>query len=130
MRLKVQVWSNDKGTSTTVKLSYSSKDPLAIELSAIEGSKPWCFDRELLVGGVTGATGTGDVRIEPVNENVVFHLNNGVRSAVICAPRDSIIEFLQQIYSAVPNGAEKIMIPRNVDEFEEMASDGPDHSEN
>jgi len=124
MHLGVLVWNGTGRSSATVTLTYSSFDPWAIELSAGEGLTPWRFDRELLVGGVTGTTGLGDVRIEPDNDGVVFRLSNGRRSALILAPRDPIIEFLRQVYGIVPNGAEHVEIPDNVDEFENLASDG------
>lgn len=52
-----------------VELRYAAADPYAVRLTFhLPGDAPvtWAFGRELLVDGVAGPCGDGDVRIEPV----------------------------------------------------------------
>ncbi len=82
-----------------------------------EGSAPWRFHRDILIGGFTGVCGQGDVRIEPDGEGIVFRLDNGVRAALVLAPREPLIEFLRQVFAIVPAGSEHVVVPDYVDEL-------------
>lgn len=57
----------DGETLVRVRLAARSLDPLAVRLTvdADDGPVHWVFARELLVRGLTGATGEGDVRVRP-----------------------------------------------------------------
>ena len=51
-----------------VDLTYSSRDPYAVQASFRTGSSSveWVFARDLLHGGLVGPAGSGDVRVQPL----------------------------------------------------------------
>jgi hypothetical protein len=106
-----------------VELRYESGDPYAVRLTFhLPGDAPvtWAFGRELLVDGVNGATGDGDVRIFPVElaggggtdelpGEVHIRLQVGVDHALFRAGVAPLIAFLDRTDKLVPLGQEQAL---------------------
>lgn len=90
------------------KLSYDSADPFAVTLTSTSSNSEvqWVFARDLLRDGLAGQTGEGDVKIHPDAGAIVLELNSGDGSAKLECARRSIEGFVDDIYSAVPEGSE------------------------
>ena len=96
-------------------LRYDRLDPWAVHLtfhtSGNEDSDVvWVFGRQLLMDGITGPAGEGDVRVWPAlhgQERVVnLAMSSPSGSALFEIDRDDLIQFLQQTYLVVPTGCE------------------------
>jgi hypothetical protein len=96
-------------------LRYESNDPWAVRVAFHTGGEgdgivEWMFARQLLTDGIAQACGEGDVRVWPSlhgTERVVnLAMASPSGSALFEIDRDSLVEFLQQTYLAVPTGAE------------------------
>ncbi|WP_353943601.1 SsgA family sporulation/cell division regulator [Streptomyces sp. HUAS MG91] len=106
-----------------VELRYESTDPYAVRLTFhLPGDAPvtWAFGRELLVDGVNGATGDGDVRVSPVEPagggvttelpgEVHIRLQVGSDQALFRAGVAPIIAFLDRTDKLVPLGHEQAL---------------------
>ncbi len=106
-----------------VELRYESTDPYAVRLTFhLPGDAPvtWAFGRELLVDGVNGAAGDGDVRVSPVElaggggtgempGEVHIRLQVGNDQALFRAGVAPIIAFLDRTDKLVPLGQEQAL---------------------
>ncbi|MBO1336749.1 SsgA family sporulation/cell division regulator [Streptomyces sp. VRA16 Mangrove soil] len=106
-----------------VELRYESTDPYAVRLTFhLPGDAPvtWAFGRELLVDGVNGAAGDGDVRVSPVERaggggtgempgEVHIRLQVGSDQALFRAGVAPIIAFLDRTDKLVPLGQEQAL---------------------
>ncbi|WP_394432420.1 SsgA family sporulation/cell division regulator [Streptomyces sp. SGAir0957] len=105
-----------------VELRYESADPYAVRLTFhLPGDAPvtWAFGRELLVDGVNGATGDGDVRIMPVENagggadelpvDVHIRLQVGGDHALFRAGVAPLVAFLDRTDKLVPLGQEQAL---------------------
>ena len=106
-----------------VELRYEAGDPYAVRLTFhLPGDAPvtWAFGRELLVDGVNGATGDGDVRISPVElaggggsgempGEVHIRLQVGSDQALFRAGVAPLIAFLDRTDKLVPLGQEQAL---------------------
>ncbi|MET9493949.1 SsgA family sporulation/cell division regulator [Streptomyces sp. NPDC006552] len=106
-----------------VELQYESPDPYAVRLTFhLPGDAPvtWAFGRELLVDGVNGATGDGDVRISPVEcagggrtdelpGEVHIRLQVGSDHALFRVGVAPLIAFLDRTDKLVPLGQEQAL---------------------
>ncbi|MGY0492919.1 SsgA family sporulation/cell division regulator [Streptomyces sp. WG-D5] len=105
-----------------VELKYESTDPYAVRLTFhLPGDAPvtWAFGRELLVDGVNGASGDGDVRVEPVERaggavgelpgEVHIRLQVGADQALFRAGVAPLIAFLDRTDKLVPLGQEEAL---------------------
>ncbi|MFI6878315.1 SsgA family sporulation/cell division regulator [Streptomyces sp. NPDC050400] len=105
-----------------VELRYESTDPYAVRLTFhLPGDAPvtWAFGRELLVDGVNGAAGDGDVRVSPVElagggagempGEVHIRLQVGHDQALFRAGVAPIIAFLDRTDKLVPLGQEQAL---------------------
>ncbi|MFI7385291.1 SsgA family sporulation/cell division regulator [Streptomyces sp. NPDC049813] len=106
-----------------VELRYEPGDPYAVRLTFhLPGDAPvtWAFGRELLVDGVNGATGDGDVRISPVAcasggatdelpGEVHIRLQVGGDHALFRAGVAPLIAFLDRTDKLVPLGQEQAL---------------------
>lgn len=106
-----------------VELMYEPTDPYAVRLTFhLPGDAPvtWAFGRELLVDGVNGATGDGDVRVSPVEPaggrdtdelpgEVHIRLQVGSDQALFRAGVAPIVAFLDRTDKLVPLGQEQAM---------------------
>lgn len=105
-----------------VELKYEATDPYAVRLTFhLPGDAPvtWAFGRELLVDGVNGATGDGDVRVSPVEREgggvgelpgeVHIRLQVGSDQALFRAGVAPVIAFLDRTDKLVPLGQEQAL---------------------
>ncbi len=98
-------------TPVATTLAYCIEEPYAVTLVfQCRGTRPitWVFARDLLVAGLTTATGDGDVRIWPAERGdpVFFELCSPTGHAVFAADRKSIRRFLAETEKLVPRGGE------------------------
>ena len=95
-----------------VELTYSSRDPYAVQASFRTGSNTaveWVFARDLLHDGLIAPAGTGDVQVQPVPLNpgkVQLELSSPSGHAVFTTCAKTLGDFLQRTYLAVPSGRE------------------------
>ncbi|MCF6522273.1 SsgA family sporulation/cell division regulator [Streptomyces sp. JJ36] len=102
----------------TATLRYRPQDPLAVRVlfpaeASLDGAEaPWVFARELLHAGLSGAAGTGDVRLWPCGRRQVMlelHTPEGV--ALVELDTGDVRRFLRAAYACVPRGAERTGAP-------------------
>lgn len=98
---------------------YDVADPWAVSVTFQtggegDGTVEWLFARQLLTEGVAGPVGEGDVRVWPSvsgHDRVIsIAMTSPSGSALFEIDRDSLVEFLQQTYLAVPTGSEAEVI--------------------
>ncbi|MFJ9244295.1 SsgA family sporulation/cell division regulator [Streptomyces sp. NPDC101776] len=96
-----------------VELGYETCDPYAVRLTFhLPGDAPvtWTFGRELLIDGVGIACGEGDVRIEPVDPEmlgeVLIRLQVGGDQALFRTGAAPLVAFLDRTDRLVPLGQE------------------------
>ncbi|MFE4856035.1 SsgA family sporulation/cell division regulator [Streptomyces sp. NPDC056670] len=96
-----------------VELKYEATDPYAVRMTFhLPGDAPvtWAFGRELLLDGINGATGDGDVRIEPTEpeelSDVRIRLQVGADAALFRAGAAPLVAFLDRTDKLVPLGQE------------------------
>ncbi|HVE73614.1 MAG TPA: SsgA family sporulation/cell division regulator [Mycobacteriales bacterium] len=95
-------------------LHYTAEDPWAVSVTFAGEDMPapitWLFARALLTEGVSGLVGDGDVRVWPSGRAegrvVSIAMTSPSGAAVFETDRNSLVEFLQQTYLAVPTGCE------------------------
>jgi hypothetical protein len=99
----------------TVALGYSAEDPYAVHL--IVSADPsaascWVFARDLLLAGLTGRAGEGDVLIgtEPGGGVVSVVLRNGPDMISIDLPRRPLCNFAADMLATVPRGEEQVNV--------------------
>ena len=88
---------------------YRSDDPFAVQLLLSVDQSPaitWVFGRDLLVAGVRGPAGIGDVQIFPVHDGTVIELRSGEHSARLLAHTPDVLDFLDRSVGLVPAGSE------------------------
>jgi hypothetical protein len=96
------------------EFSYDQHDPYAVVIRFDVGGGQvirWTFARSLLVDGLAGPAGEGDVVVwpdrTPAGEpTVVLRLASPDGAAVLHADSDEVAEFLAATYAVVPLGAE------------------------
>ncbi|MFD5462053.1 SsgA family sporulation/cell division regulator [Kitasatospora sp. NPDC127059] len=106
------VVSPELSFSLVVDLAYEPGDPYAVRCTFhLPGDAPvtWVFARELLLDGLSGPAGEGDVRIHPVGGelsevSIELHSPNG--EALLRAPAPPLIAFLARTDRLVPMGQE------------------------
>ncbi len=100
-------------------LRYSADDPWAVRVAFQTGGEgdgvvEWMFARQLLTDGIAGTVGEGDVRVWPSMTNgervVNLAMASPSGSALFEIDRDSLVEFLQKTYLAVPTGTEEDVV--------------------
>ncbi|MCX5387605.1 SsgA family sporulation/cell division regulator [Streptomyces sp. NBC_00083] len=96
-----------------VELTYEATDPYAVRMTFhLPGDAPvtWAFGRELLLDGINGPTGDGDVRIEPSEPDelcdVHIRLQVGADRALFRAGAAPLVAFLDRTDKLVPLGQE------------------------
>jgi len=97
-----------------VELGYETRDPYAVRLTFhLPGDAPvtWTFGRELLIDGMGGACGDGDVRIAPAEYDtvgdVLIRLQVGADQALFRYGAAPLITFLDRTDKLVPLGQER-----------------------
>ncbi|MFF2651634.1 SsgA family sporulation/cell division regulator [Streptomyces sp. NPDC058045] len=97
-----------------VELRYETDDPYAVRFTFhLPGDAPvtWAFGRELLVDGVAGPCGDGDVHIWPTDSEVLdevfIRLQVGADQALFRAGAAPLVAFLDRTDRLVPLGQEQ-----------------------
>ncbi len=95
-----------------VELTYSSRDPYAVQASFRTGSTTaveWVFARDLLHDGLIAQSGTGDVRVQPMPgdaSRVQLELSSPSGHAVFTTCAQTLGDFLHRAFEAVPPDTE------------------------
>lgn len=90
-------------------LEYNSVDPYAVRMVfSVEDSSSveWVFGRDLLVAGLVGPSGHGDVKVFPTRDGIVIELSSPAGAAQLRADREVMVRFVQDMVGAVPLGGE------------------------
>ncbi|WP_323448833.1 SsgA family sporulation/cell division regulator [Streptomyces yaizuensis] len=97
-----------------VELRYETDDPYAVRMTFhLPGDTPvtWAFSRDLLVGGVAGPTGDGDVHIGPTGPgrraDLGIRLQVGQERAFFLVGSAPVVAFLDRTDRLVPLGDEQ-----------------------
>jgi hypothetical protein len=94
-------WGYDASEPFTISVSFQTDEDCWVE---------WLFARDLLVNGMTGAAGIGDVRLRPRRTSGRTALQLEIESpeghAVLDFDRESIQRFLETTVTIVPLGDE------------------------
>lgn len=104
-----------------VELGYETRDPFAVRMTFhLPGDAPvtWAFGRELLLDGINGPSGDGDVHITPTGpedlSDVSIRLQVGADQALFRSSAPPLVAFLDRTDKLVPLGQE-----RTLGDFEE-----------
>jgi Streptomyces sporulation and cell division protein, SsgA len=96
-----------------VELRYESTDPYAVRMTFhLPGDAPvtWAFGRELLLDGINGPSGDGDVHIAPTEpeglSDVRIRLQVGADRALFRVGAAPLVAFLDRTDKLVPLGQE------------------------
>ncbi|MFI2207459.1 SsgA family sporulation/cell division regulator [Streptomyces sp. NPDC020192] len=98
-----------------MKLRYEPSDPYVVHTAFttdVDSDEPaeWIIGRDLLIDGLEGPAGEGDVRIWPAGEegrrDLYILLNPPSGTALLKAPAQGVKAFLQETEAVVPRGAE------------------------
>jgi len=99
--------------SFPTQLHYDAMDPYAVTATFLFGDgleTDWVLARELLVDGLQGQTGHGDVMLRPLmgaeSTEVELTLSVGGGYARVTLPAGSLAAFLQASHQIVPPGTE------------------------
>ncbi|MFC8914356.1 SsgA family sporulation/cell division regulator [Streptomyces sp. NPDC047821] len=99
-----------------VELGYETRDPFAVRMTFhLPGDAPvtWAFGRELLVDGINGPSGDGDVHITPTGpeglSDVSIRLQVGADRAVFRSSAPPLVAFLDRTDKLVPLGQERTL---------------------
>ena len=94
-------WSYDASEPFTIAVAFQSEDDVWVE---------WVFSRDLLVNGLTGSAGIGDVRLRPKRTDGRTALQLEIESpeghALLELDRESVQLFLETTIKIVPLGEE------------------------
>lgn len=85
--------------------TYDSADPFAVTMTVATRPEPirWRFARDLLVAGMTGPAGIGDVRVAPFDRaTVVIDLSSPDGSDSLYVRRRDLVRFLAGSGRLVP----------------------------
>ncbi|MEV8098226.1 SsgA family sporulation/cell division regulator [Kitasatospora sp. NPDC085879] len=90
-------------------LRYRADDPFAVHLDfrAFDPGATWIVSRELLLAGLHGPAGAGDVRVEPCCGTDLFvALGRSADTALLHTPLGHLARFLAATTDLVPVGSE------------------------
>ncbi|MBB5934166.1 SsgA family sporulation/cell division regulator [Streptomyces zagrosensis] len=97
-----------------VELGYDKADPYAVQFTFhLPGDAPvsWAFARELLLDGLSGPTGEGDVHICPAGPeelaDTLIRLQVGAEGALFRVSAAPLVAFLDRTDRLVPVGSEE-----------------------
>ncbi|MGW0553393.1 SsgA family sporulation/cell division regulator [Streptomyces sp. NPDC002926] len=99
-----------------VELRYETGDPYAVRMTFhLPGDAPvtWAFGRELLLDGINGPSGDGDVHIAPIGQeglaDVGIRLQVGCDRAMFRSSAAPLVGFLDRTDKLVPLGQERTL---------------------
>jgi hypothetical protein len=95
------LWSYDASEPFTISVSFQTEEDCWVE---------WLFARDLLVNGLTGSAGIGDVRMRPRRTNgrtvLQLEISSPEGHALLELDRESVQRFLEATVKIVPLGEE------------------------
>jgi len=104
-------------TPLLTRWSYRSDDPFAVMMSISRPSGrwiDWLLSRDLLIEGLAGPAGVGDVRLTPFSDEefdvLEVRIGDDEGFASLEFDRDLIERFLEASFEIVPAGAESTVI--------------------
>ncbi|WP_157874528.1 SsgA family sporulation/cell division regulator [Streptomyces sp. AcH 505] len=117
MRMRVHRSETDLGHAVAARFTYRPYDPYAIEAVFHPGDpseKVWHFARDLLVDGLEGSAGEGDVMVwhdrrpscETRESSIFIRLVSDEGTALLSAPRAHLQEYVVVTLRAVATGTE------------------------
>ncbi|MGW0823419.1 SsgA family sporulation/cell division regulator [Streptomyces sp. NPDC002845] len=114
--------------SIPATLQYDRRDPFAVRMTfpapaTLEGVEVcWTFARDLLVSGMEGAVGQGDVRVRPYYgyERLVMEFHAPEGTAVVHVKSGEVQGFLDRTTELVPLGLEHLQLDLDHDLAELM----------
>lgn len=77
-------------------LRYDPADPLAVHIG-FDDDNEWAVDREMLLAGLNGPVGGGDIRIVPYKTRIAVVLFSPFGHGLVLFPRRPVEEFIQQV---------------------------------
>lgn len=93
--------------------TYTSEQPFTVRavFHVEDADVTWVFARDLLLDGLMGDSGVGDVRIRPLTgspgqEHVAIELRSPSGQVILLAERDQLADFVRQTLTVVPAGHE------------------------
>jgi hypothetical protein len=97
-----------------VELRYGTEDPYAVRMTFhLPGDAPvtWTFSRDLLLDGIVGPSGDGDVHIAPMGpeelSDLGIRLQVGSERALFQVSAAPVVAFLDRTDRLVPLGQER-----------------------
>ena len=93
----------------SAELRYTTRDCYAVHMVLSVEDSPaveWVFARDLLRDGLHAPAGSGDIHVFPVSQGVVIDLLSPHGRARLLAHGDDLAGFVDDMYEAVPDGAE------------------------
>lgn len=97
--------------SLRVLLGYDAEDPYAVRLAFEDPQLPvWRFARDLLLAGLHGPAGQGDVRIVPGSAKARVVLATDTGRCALFFHRAELVDFLAATATVVPPGGESAVI--------------------
>ncbi|BAJ27058.1 MULTISPECIES: SsgA family sporulation/cell division regulator [Kitasatospora] len=100
---------------TPADLDYDTADPLAVRLTFHppgDGPVEWVVARTLLLAGLSGPAGEGDLRISPLVDaglaEVALTLRSPEGEATLRSPAPPLLAFLARTGRLVPLGREQV----------------------
>jgi hypothetical protein len=97
-----------------VELGYETNDPYAVRMTFhLPGDAPvtWAFSRDLLLDGIVGPSGDGDVHISPTGpeelSDLAIRLQVGEDCALFQVSAAPVVAFLDRTDRLVPLGQER-----------------------
>ena len=106
-----------RGTPVLTRWTYRADDPYAVMMSISQpGGRwiDWLMSRDLLIDGLDGPTGLGDVRLTPISDEefdvLQVRIGDDESFAILEFDRDLIERFLNATYELVEVGEESSFI--------------------
>jgi hypothetical protein len=104
-----------ESTEVAATLQYDPRDPWAVSLDFGEGNVRWTFARDLLIEGLDGPAGIGDVQVWPTVDarglaTTVVALSSPDGVALLEGPTRPLAMFVARMLDTVPLGAESTLI--------------------
>jgi hypothetical protein len=109
----------DRPIPVDVDLDFDAADPLAVRISlALHAGEPvaWVVGRDLLTAGLQAPSGAGDVRLQPVADNVaLLELTSVDGQSRFYVPISDLAEFLDESYVIVARHRESDRLAPDLD---------------
>jgi hypothetical protein len=108
---------HEAAAPVVTRWTYCTDDPFAVTIEIqTRGNRfvDWVLARELLVEGLTGPAGIGDVQVRPANmgewDVTLVEIRSPDGHAVLEVDRDLLRQFVQATIDLIPLGSESMAI--------------------